>query len=289
MPSLAVLGVLLRELTTLERAPRVPEPSLVMDDPQNVDAYARAAVEDRVLAPVYLYNAAHISEVIRPGDRVLDLGCGPATQLEVAAALNPEVDFVGVDLSEPMLERGRAILAQQGLTNVELTHGDITRLEFDDRSFDAVVSTLTFHHLPDERALGASLQEVARVVKPGGGLFLLDLGRLRSTRSIHYFAHQYADRQSELFTLDYWNSLRAAFSPRDFRAACAPLEGRGRLYQTFGAPYMLAFKSPRRRAETAELRGRFRAEVAKLPSHHQTDLRDLSVFFALGGLRTGLL
>jgi hypothetical protein len=79
MPSLAVFQVLFRELTTRERQPRVPEPDLVMDDPENVDAYARAGTVDRVMAPVYLHNAAHVCDVIRPGEVVLDLGCGPAT------------------------------------------------------------------------------------------------------------------------------------------------------------------------------------------------------------------
>ena len=42
MPSLAVLRVLLRELTTRERAARVPEPFAIMDEPENVEAYLRA-------------------------------------------------------------------------------------------------------------------------------------------------------------------------------------------------------------------------------------------------------
>jgi ubiquinone/menaquinone biosynthesis C-methylase UbiE len=289
MPSLAVFRVLIRELTTRERAPRIPEP-MVMDDPQNVDAYARAAVADKVLAPVYLYNAAHVCEVVRPGDHVLDLGCGPATQLATVAALLPDARFVGVDLSEPMLDRGRKLLAERGLPNATLQFGDMTKLSaFDGSSFDAVISTLALHHLPDERALTACLSEVARVLKPGGGLFLLDLGRLRSTQSMHYFAHQYADRQSELFTLDYWHSLRAAFSPGDFLGAGRALEGRGRLYRTFAAPYMYAFKSTRRRADTGGVREALRKEIAKLPACHGGDLRDLGTFFALGGLRSGLL
>ena len=290
MPSLAVLQVLVRELTTRERQPRVPEPDLVMDNPENVEAYTRAGTTDRVMAPVYLYNAAHVCDVIRPGELVLDLGCGPATQLSLIAGLNPDVRFLGVDLSAPMLERGRAHLDALGVRNVELRAGDITALAaIDDRSVDAVTSTLTLHHLPDGDALHATFREVRRVLKPGGGLYLLDFGRLRSPKSIHYFAHQYADRQSELFTLDYLNSLRAAHSLADFRSAASVLEAYGRLYTTFLVPYMVAFKSPVRRALSPEVRARFLAERAKLPAHHRTDLKDLAVFFALGRLRPGLL
>ena len=46
LPSLPVLKVMLRELATSERSPRVPEPDLVMDDPAKVAAYVRAGGED---------------------------------------------------------------------------------------------------------------------------------------------------------------------------------------------------------------------------------------------------
>src|SRR5213080_1033785 len=128
MPSLAVLRVLLRELTTRERAARVPEPCAIMDEPENVEAYLRAGIIERVLAPVYLYSAAQVCDVIRPGDLVLDLGCGPATKLGVVARLNPDVRFVGVDASEPMLKAGRAHLLAEGVSNVELRQNDITDL-----------------------------------------------------------------------------------------------------------------------------------------------------------------
>ena len=118
MPSLPVLKTLARELVSRERSPRRTEPDLVMDDPEKVAAYTRAGREDGVMAPVYLFHCAQVCEVIRPGDTVVDLGCGPATQLAMVARLNPDVRFVGVDLSEEMLERARAYGAEQGLGNV---------------------------------------------------------------------------------------------------------------------------------------------------------------------------
>src|SRR5256885_4073148 len=107
MPSLAVLQVLLREVLTRERAPRIPEPDLVMDDPAKVAAYIEAGHADGVMAPVYLFHCAQACEVIRAGDLVVDLACGPANQLAMIAALNPKAQFVGVDLSEPMLAQAR--------------------------------------------------------------------------------------------------------------------------------------------------------------------------------------
>jgi arsenite methyltransferase len=290
MLSLAVLRVMLRELTTWECAARVPEPCLIMDAPENVEAYLQAGTIDRVLAPVYLYSAAQVCDVIRPGDLVLDLGCGPATQLGVVARLNPDVRFVGVDASEPMLKAGRAHLLAEGVRNVELRQNDITDLgSVDDRSVDAVMSTLTLHHLPDRDALHATYRAVSRVLKVGGGIYLNDFGRLKSSRSMHYFAHQYADRQSALFTLDYWNSLNAAFSLEDYKSATSLLKSAGKLYTTFLVPYMVAFKSPERQRPSESLRAAFEQLRTELAPHQQTDLNDLTAFFGLGGLRCALL
>ena len=290
MPSPAVLRVLLRELMTRERAARVPEPCAVMDTPENVEAYLRAGTIERVLAPIYLYSAAQVCDVIRPADLVLDLGCGPATQLAVIARLNPDVRFVGVDASEPMLTAGRAHLLAEGVCNVELRQDDITDLSsFDDRSLDAVMSTLALHHLPNLDALQATCRSVSRVLKVGGGIYLNDLGRFKSLRSMRYFAHQYADRQSPLFTLDYWDSLNAAFSLEDHKSATSLLKSAGKLYTTFLLPYMMAFKSPQRRPPSESLRTAFKQLRTELAAHQQTDLNDLTTFFRLGGLRSPLL
>ena len=99
MLNTALIGTFLREATARERTQRVPEPDLVMDDPEKVAAFTRAGREDGVMAPVYLFHCAQICEVIRPGDRVVDLGCGPGTQLAMVARLNPDAHFLGIDLS----------------------------------------------------------------------------------------------------------------------------------------------------------------------------------------------
>ena len=292
MPSLPVLKTLARELVSRERSPRRTEPDLVMDDPEKVAAYTRAGREDGVMAPVYLFHCAQVCEVIRPGDTVVDLGCGPATQLAMVARLNPDVRFVGVDLSEEMLERARAYGAEQGLGNVAFQQADVTDLGFlGDASVDAVFSTVALHHLPDVDHLQRTFAEVARVLRPGGGLYLVDFGHLKSEKSIEYFAYQYSDRQPELFTLDYLYSLRAAFPLADFqRLTDRHLAGRARVYSTFLMPFMVVVKSPPRAGEVPQgVRAGLAALRAALPSYHRTDLQDLRTFFRLGGLASPLL
>lgn len=280
-----------RELTTFSQTERVPEPDLVMDDPAKVEAFDEAGAETGVMAPVYLHHTAHICSIVRPGDTVIDLGCGPARQIAMAARLNPDTRFLGVDLSDEMLGRARKLAADQNLNNLDFTVGDITKLAaFDDNSIDAVVSTVVLHQLLDVEMFRAALQQAGRVLKPGGGIYIVDFARLKSLRSIEYFAHQYEGSQPELFTEDYYNSLRAAFSLADWRAAAADFLGNaGRLYATPVIRFMVAIKSPERCTDDGRLRGELAAIRDRLPEHHKVDLKNLLGFFKGGGLRNTLL
>lgn len=291
MPSIPILKTTLRELFTTSHVERTPEPDLVMDDPEKVTAYTRAGREDGVMAPVYLFHAAHVCELIKPGETVVDLACGPATQLGMIARLNPETNFIGVDLSEPMLERANTYIKQQGLSNVTTSKGSITELSMlSDQSVDAVFSTMALHHLPDYDALANTFSSISRVLKPGGGIYLADFSRLKSKKSIDYFAYQYADRQPELFTLDYLYSLHAAFSLEDFVNAKRNLPMETGFYKMFMLPFMVVFKSQTRRQHIpTELINELHTIAKDLPPHHKTDLNDLKQTFRLGGLKTKLL
>jgi O-methyltransferase / aklanonic acid methyltransferase len=99
---------------------------------------------------------------LRPGERVLDAGCGPGT-VTVAAAdrVGPEGRVIGVDLAEAMLARARAAVA--GRTNVEIRAMDVTALDLPDGSIDAVVANSVLQFSGP-----ASLPEWRRVTRPGG-------------------------------------------------------------------------------------------------------------------------
>lgn len=291
MPSWSVMKVLVKELATGQQIPRTNEPTLVMDDPQQVREYTLAGLEGGVMAPVYLFHCAQVCQVIRPGDRILDLACGPANQLAQIARLNPDCQFIGLDLSPEMLDRARELIATQQLANVSFVHGSITDLsQFEDDSFDAVMSTMALHHLPDENCLNQTFTEAARVLKPDGGVYLADFGRLKRKDSIDYFAYQYEDRQPPLFTLDYLNSLHAAFSLQNFRAACSQSFGdRASVLSTWCVPFMVVVKSPPRRELPETLKKALHNLRDALPEYHKTDLADMRTFFRMGGVRSSAL
>jgi demethylmenaquinone methyltransferase/2-methoxy-6-polyprenyl-1,4-benzoquinol methylase/phosphoethanolamine N-methyltransferase len=110
---------------------------------------------------------------LRPGTAVLDVGCGTGTlAIEAQARVGPAGRVVGVDPAPKQLARARA-KAARGRRPIEFRLGVIEVLPFPDASFDAALSTLMMHHLPDDlKARG--LAEIARVLKPGGRLVVAD-------------------------------------------------------------------------------------------------------------------
>jgi phosphatidylethanolamine/phosphatidyl-N-methylethanolamine N-methyltransferase len=134
-------------------------------------AYARwAPVYDLVFGAVFERGRrAAIEAAERIGGRILEVGVGTGISLPDYARANR---LVGVDLSEPMLRKAQERVIEQGLGNVEaLAVMDAERLGFPDASFDAVVAQYVITAVPDPEA---TLDEFARVLKPGGEIILVN-------------------------------------------------------------------------------------------------------------------
>ena len=99
--------------------------------------------------------------------RVLEVAVGTGRNLPFYP---PDVQLTGVELSASMLERALA-RDEARSSPVDLQLGDAQHLTFPDASFDTVVATLTLCSIPDDRA---AVAEMARVLRPGGRLVLLD-------------------------------------------------------------------------------------------------------------------
>ena len=132
---------------------------------------------------------------LRGDEQVLDVGCGRGMLLLETAARLPRGRATGIDLWSTRDQSGNAADATRrnaeltGLASrIQIDTGDMRRLPYPDASFDAVVSSLAIHNLPTGTDREQAVREIARVLKPGGRVALLD------------FRH----------TADYVRSLRAS-------------------------------------------------------------------------------
>jgi ubiquinone/menaquinone biosynthesis C-methylase UbiE len=99
-------------------------------------------------------------------DRVLDIGCGGGMAVKLIAQIATEGFVAGVDYSEDMVQQAhRRNAAAIRAGRVEVKHGNVAALPYDDASFDKVISVEAFYFWPDPVV---NLQEVHRVIKRGG-------------------------------------------------------------------------------------------------------------------------
>jgi SAM-dependent methyltransferase len=106
----------------------------------------------------------------RPDDQAIDLGAGAG---HATLAIAPHVARVTAsDPTPEMLSMAAQLASQRGITNVSYVEARADSLPFPDASFDLAVSRFSIHHWPDPRG---ALREVARVLRPGGRVVLIDL------------------------------------------------------------------------------------------------------------------
>lgn len=281
----AMLGHLLLERLSSRVLPRIPESAPIMDAPDQIAAFMQSGRDEGILKHIYFFHAVMSLPIIRPGDTVLDLACGPANQLAHIARLNPEAKFVGLDASPNMLTMARSTLATNQIKNVELKIGDITDLkEIATASIDSVLCTMSLHHLPDTAALHTAMREIRRVLKPDGGIYLADFGRLKRVTTQEFFATDRAELQSEKFTEDFLNSMRAAFSIEEFKAATEELGLPIQHHQTAMTPFMMICRSAAQRVIDAALKEKIKLHYSNLAPGQQRDFNNIVRWFRIGGL-----
>jgi len=141
------------------------------------DEAGRLEIQGRALAPATRMILAEAG--IRPGMRVLDLGCGAGDVAFAAAGLvGPDGSVVGVDRSPDALARARLRAGQRGLAQVQFVQGDVND-PAPGGPFDAIVERLVLWTVPDPAAL---LRRQAMVLRPGGLVVPIevDLSTIRS-------------------------------------------------------------------------------------------------------------
>jgi arsenite methyltransferase len=110
---------------------------------------------------------------LNPGEKVVDIGSGAGFDSLIAARMVSSAgQVVGIDMTPAMLEKARSAAQEAEINNVEFRHGYAETLPIEDSWADVVISNGVLNLMPDKPA---ALQEMARVLKPGGRLQIGDI------------------------------------------------------------------------------------------------------------------
>jgi ubiquinone/menaquinone biosynthesis C-methylase UbiE len=151
-----------------------------------------------------------------PYNRILDVGCGTGLYFEWLCALTKRLD--GIEPSQEMLAVARKFVLARELQGVYLQEGTAESLPFDDETFDAVVVLDALHHTGDREG---AIEEIRRVLKPGGLLLVLEPNIRSPLIAVMHFFHR---EERAALRANKPRRLRAflasRFSERSWRGAC---------------------------------------------------------------------
>lgn len=143
-------------------------------DAKSVQEFFESVATDWDTMRLAYYDESVIEKMVEvsevSGDsEVVDVGTGTGF---VAAGIAPRVKrVIGIDGAPAMLGVARENLRALGLSNVDLVVGDVAGLPLEDGSVDAAFANMVLHHAEDPTAM---LQEMARIVRPGGTVAVTD-------------------------------------------------------------------------------------------------------------------
>jgi SAM-dependent methyltransferase len=136
------------------------------------DAWLAGVPEESIASFAGTGNPFSLGEV-QAGERVVDVGCGAGIDSLIAARMvGPSGEVVGIDMTPAMLDRARASAQRGSVSNVRFHEGLAESIPVADGWADVVISNGVLNLFPDKLA---ALQEMARVLKPGGRLQIGDI------------------------------------------------------------------------------------------------------------------
>ncbi len=152
----------MRQWIKIERIPGVLATAYEKGTRMAIDSYYSHVADEIV---------AHL-----PGDRILDIGTGPGYLPIEIAKKSATIHIIGIDLSRKLLSVARSNADKAGLSDrLTFQLGDAGRIDFEDASFDMVISTGMLHALKDPVRV---IQEIYRVLKTGGQAWIFDPARV---------------------------------------------------------------------------------------------------------------
>lgn len=209
---LPIHKIIWHEWSTKNRPIRQNEPEEIMNSLEQVKSYVHAYEWGGPTSSLQLHHLRELSYMIKPGDTVLDLACGPGALLLELAVIYPESHFIGADLSGTMLEYLKSEAKKRNLKNVSVLLEDVSKLpSLDNKKVDVVISTSALHHLPSEIILREVFKKINTLLKKNGGFYIFDFGQLKSHKSREFCVAEVAKLAKPITVRDYELSLQATY------------------------------------------------------------------------------
>lgn len=150
----------------------MPEPSKPKSEPRSEYLHGSdAAEQERLEALALMLGGADFLPPLKPGMRILEVGCGTGAIARDTASRMPDGEVVGLDRSKEQLDTARRLAKQKSVNNVSFVRGEAGGLDFPDATFDAAYCRFVLEHAPTAEPI---VREMARVVRPGGWVCALE-------------------------------------------------------------------------------------------------------------------
>jgi tRNA (cmo5U34)-methyltransferase len=185
---------------------------------QDVERFSRLETGQQAIvdAPLVLELVAQCAHRhLKPGDRVLDLGCGAGNfTLRVLQEVSP-LECHLVDLSQPMLQRARARIEAAGVTTLTTHQTDLRRLDLEPNSIDCILAGAVLHHLRDRDDWRNTFTRLHNWLKPGGQLYVADLTIFDAPEVQELMWHRYGKYLESLGGTAYRDKVAAYVERED--------------------------------------------------------------------------
>ncbi len=188
------------------------EMDLVMMDRLQVDQYNKSG-EDGGLAVLYNFIINTLLKISPLSGKALDICCGPAQLMLRTAQAMPDMHFTGLDLSRRMLQFASENQKEFNVPNATFKLGSMYDLEatFPEK-FDLITWCDAMHHCDNEENVIRVLNQINRIIKPGGCLFIFDFIRPKTGKLALHMSSIYARPFGDWLFQDNLDSYKAAFT-----------------------------------------------------------------------------
>jgi ubiquinone/menaquinone biosynthesis C-methylase UbiE len=213
---------------------------MTSDSERLKDIYEKIALsgDERTTACDYNLRDLEIElalQIIRDGDRVLDVGCGPGVALRAYAA-HRRIEAHGIDYAENMIEFARRRMQETAPSPaIEFQHASVLELPYENGGFDVVTSGRCLMALLEWGPQRRALAEIHRVLKPGGQLVLME-GTFDGLARLNFYRRKFGLPEIEPDGKD--RLLTRKFDEKELLAFCGPYFELLRT-QRFGMYYFL--------------------------------------------------